>query len=459
MAKFSTYALTLRTGLNANAGQNTLVVPYKVGDAQGDFDGDGALLIVNGGRLVLREDTDTFTIVFGASDFTVTWHDLLHSVGDTDDVSITTDIFATSSPPTGAVVPQARLINTTSPLAGGGDLSADRTLSISTNGIGDTLLRQGAAVSVIGRSANSTGNVADIAAGANDRVLARESNALAFVQVSTAMLATNAVTDAKLRQSAAVSVIGRSANSIGDVADIAAGANDRILVRTGDALSFAQLALGMVPADLLDNTVLANMAAATIKGRASGAGTGDPTDLTGAQVATILGALNGLLQVGDIVFNGGTSLRAGCIWPAGQNVSRTTYAALFAVYSTQYGVGDGSTTFGVPDLRGRGLFGKDDMNGSAASRITNAVSGIVGTTLGAAGGAQSVLLVSGNIPTLTLTFASGGTAVTNGVAALNLAGGASGGLDSTGSVGTASPTAVNKMPPAFIMNFAIFTGV
>lgn len=43
-----------------------------------------------------------------------------------------------------------------------------------------------------------------------------------------------------------------------------------------------------VIADSVDNTLLANMAQATIKGRAAGAGTGDPTDLTAAQVATIL---------------------------------------------------------------------------------------------------------------------------------------------------------------------------
>lgn len=41
--------------------------------------------------------------------------------------------------------------------------------------------------------------------------------------------------------------------------------------------------------DTVTNAMLVNMAAATIKGRASGAGTGDPTDLTGAQVATIIG--------------------------------------------------------------------------------------------------------------------------------------------------------------------------
>jgi microcystin-dependent protein len=70
---------------------------------------------------------------------------------------------------------------------------------------------------------------------------------------------------------------------------------------------------------------------------------------------------------------------------AGQQVSTTTYAALYAVISTTYGSGPG--TFGIPDLRGRIPAGKDDMGGSAASRITSA-SSISGATLGASGGDQ-----------------------------------------------------------------------
>ena len=72
----------------------------------------------------------------------------------------------------------------------------------------------------------------------------------------------------------------------------------------------------------------------------------------------------------------------------GQQVSRTTYASLFTVIGTTYGSGDGTTTFNLPDLRGRIEVGKDDMGGSAASRITSGVSGINGATLGAAGGSQ-----------------------------------------------------------------------
>lgn len=84
------------------------------------------------------------------------------------------------------------------------------------------------------------------------------------------------------------------------------------------------------------------------------------------------------------------SVPAGWALCYGQAVSRTTYSATFAALGTSWGAGDGSTTFNLPDLRGRALFGKDDMGGSAASRLTSGVSGISGTTLGATGGNQAV---------------------------------------------------------------------
>jgi len=73
----------------------------------------------------------------------------------------------------------------------------------------------------------------------------------------------------------------------------------------------------------------------------------------------------------------------------GQAVSRSTFVSLFNVIGTTWGIGDGTTTFNLPDLRGRMLIGKDDMGGSAADRVTNGVSGITGNTLGAAGGDQN----------------------------------------------------------------------
>lgn len=54
----------------------------------------------------------------------------------------------------------------------------------------------------------------------------------------------------------------------------------------------------------------------------------------------------------------------------GQAVSRTTYANLFQVIGTYYGAGDGSTTFNLPDLRGRGLIGTRSMDASDSGRQT-----------------------------------------------------------------------------------------
>lgn len=53
---------------------------------------------------------------------------------------------------------------------------------------------------------------------------------------------------------------------------------------------------------------------------------------------------------------------------AGQIVSRTTYAALFAVIGTSFGGGDGSTTFNIPDMRGEFARGWDHSRGIDTGR-------------------------------------------------------------------------------------------
>ena len=80
----------------------------------------------------------------------------------------------------------------------------------------------------------------------------------------------------------------------------------------------------------------------------------------------------------------------------GQLVSATTYAALFAVIGTTYGSGAG--TFGIPDCRGRAMFGQDDMGGVAANRITVAGGNFDGTVLGGTGGGQNHTLITGEMP-------------------------------------------------------------
>lgn len=63
-----------------------------------------------------------------------------------------------------------------------------------------------------------------------------------------------------------------------------------------------------------------------------------------------------------------------------------------------WGVGDGSTTFNVPDRRGRVGAGRDDMGGTAASRLTTAGSGVHGERIGAVGGSETHTLTTGQMP-------------------------------------------------------------
>lgn len=116
---------------------------------------------------------------------------------------------------------------------------------------------------------------------------------------------------------------------------------------------------------------------------------------------------------GTIAPYAGSTSPTGYLLCYGQAISRTTFADLFAIVGTTYGIGDGSTTFNIPDLRGRGVFGKDDMGGSAANRITNAGSGITGTGLGNTGGTQNKTLTTTELPahthTGTISSVSAGT--------------------------------------------------
>ena len=77
----------------------------------------------------------------------------------------------------------------------------------------------------------------------------------------------------------------------------------------------------------------------------------------------------------------------------GQPLSRAAYPELFATIGTTYGAGNGSTTFNLPDCRGRVTAGKDDMGGTAAGRL-NGAGTINGNTLGAIGGSQTVALTA-----------------------------------------------------------------
>lgn len=105
-----------------------------------------------------------------------------------------------------------------------------------------------------------------------------------------------------------------------------------------------------------------------------------------------------LFVPGMVMPYAGASSPTGWLTCYGQAISRTTYSALFAAIGTIHGAGDGSTTFNLPDLRGRTISGQDDMGGSSANRLTNQSGGVDGDILGAAGGAETHTLTVPQLP-------------------------------------------------------------
>ncbi|WP_334437715.1 phage tail protein [Bradyrhizobium sp. AZCC 1610] len=90
---------------------------------------------------------------------------------------------------------------------------------------------------------------------------------------------------------------------------------------------------------------------------------------------------------------GTTSPNSAFAFATGQALSRTTYANLFAIWGTTYGVGDGSTTFNMPNKTGR----VSAMVESIATRLTSTYFGGNSTVLGSVGGLESHTLTTAQL--------------------------------------------------------------
>jgi microcystin-dependent protein len=111
--------------------------------------------------------------------------------------------------------------------------------------------------------------------------------------------------------------------------------------------------------------------------------------------ATIQGAtttIAPLVPAGTIVAWAGATAPAGYVLADGTAVSRTTYAALYAICGTTFGVGDGSTTFNLPNSTGRTVIG---VNGSFVRGASSA-----------AVGAGAILTTGSSTQTITPTTVS-----------------------------------------------------
>ena len=150
----------------------------------------------------------------------------------------------------------------------------------------------------------------------------------------------------------------------------------------------------LVDGDVLDAAALAAMTAVNVTVAGAVA-----TDEFTAYKTQATNSLNGSISALVLVPVGAVVPYAGTVTPAnwwaceGQLLSRTSYAALFAAIGTSWGAGDGLTTFGIPDLRGRTLLGLD----TGATRTPGAAA------IGATAGVSSVALTTAQIPSHTHT--------------------------------------------------------
>lgn len=123
-------------------------------------------------------------------------------------------------------------------------------------------------------------------------------------------------------------------------------------------------------------------------------------------------------MTGQIIERASNNTPSGFLPCDGAAVSRSTYSTLFSEIGSAYGNGDGSTTFNVPDLRGRSPLGAGtgsglssrslgDINGSETKTLTTTELPSHSHSINAYNGGATTKLCSGNY------LADGGSNQTN----------------------------------------------
>jgi microcystin-dependent protein len=149
-----------------------------------------------------------------------------------------------------------------------------------------------------------------------------------------------------------------------------------------------------------------------------------------------------ITPAGAVTAFAGATAPAGWLLCVGGVGNRTTLAALFAVVGTTYGAGDGTTTFGLPDFRGRVLVGLD-----AAQPDFDA--------LGETGGNKGTILQQSNLPANTIVDALTSSSNTDfGVKFSSIAAYTAKSQTIIG----ASGVAFSNLPPYAVANYIISTG-
>lgn len=196
------------------------------------------------------------------------------------------------------------------------------------------------------------------------------------------------------------------------------GANAQLKISSA---SNKNAAIGLGTKDTSSNVSIVKLASAT--GKKAGINILDQTGKQYAPVAAnsisasiITGSLTSdvaeLVPVGSIMLWSGASAPSGWEFCVGDELSRTTYAALFALIGTTYGAGNGSSTFNTPNCKDVAVIGRGDNNSLGSGSGTTFNSSKTATT---ASGSAS--LSTGTVAVSSGAKDSGSTNVLNAVSA------------------------------------------
>lgn len=118
-------------------------------------------------------------------------------------------------------------------------------------------------------------------------------------------------------------------------------------------------------------------------------------DSVGKQLASA-----GREPTGVVQMYAGSTIPSGWMDCDGSAISRTTYAKLFAIIGTTFGTGDGSTTFNIPNLKGRVPMGSGTgaQNGGSGSGAISGGTALTARSAGAWGGAEGHQLTLAQMP-------------------------------------------------------------
>ncbi|MGE5476572.1 MAG: phage tail protein [Bacteroidales bacterium] len=254
---------------------------------------------------------------------------------------------------------------------------------------------------------------ADRQAVAADRAVAEQAAAEAQLAAATAVAVASSVSTPLDRR-----------RNLGDLEDVGAARVN---------LGLAAIAASGAYGDLTGTPALGSAAAASL-------GTGAGQVPTADQVP---GLVQGV-PTGSVLPYCSSTLPSGWLLCDGAAVSRTTYARLFGVLGTAFGAGDGSTTFNLPDLRGRTAIGAGTGSGLSAR------------TLGGKVGAETHTLVFAEMPSHSHTY----TAHTRADQCAALGGDVANtqsGIVSTATNYVGGSGAHNNMQPSLVLNFIVKT--